>query len=827
MNIQNNHLHNKRGTVLIMSVAVIVLIVSLATAYLKAVSPQRGAGKRQVMQRMANNAANSAQAHAIAAILDDHNNLSYTSDQGRWRQDFFPVAADNTLVQPWEFEGATAAVRTPAYDDDLNVLPENRITYMMSLWALDAVPVYSSGAFHRILGAPNDYSTSTRAGNPVSRWHNLDYLDKNLLSIFDSSPDEATALNDAQFIMRYSVEVLDADSHININPDYPQFLNIPSEPNYDSNLPNYPMHYDVADPDNTLYLKRQSYINRFARSIKSMHSTRDARASNLHQYLYGYSHTDTERVEIASDGGTRGNSKADHLIASHRHASENFFRGDVTRWDTWANSEDNKQQTFIYAGNVHSPWTIPSVFDGAGTMSASYSTHTLAQLLTPYGAGMRDHSWDENNANSWLNGSSANNPNVPWRINLLTAPLHVRSHMLLGLSSHLMFEENLNGGRSSPYDLFGHHYPDAFPLSLDDGRHVRFIGGDRNGAERIDFGFSLNTSTDANGTIFRPSRNSYWWDTVAALGLSIEVAQKVYNYRWSPVDDTVAQGSIYDPDCLLDINETDPAVILQLVEKDWLRILGEDYDNPSAGLLASLEHGNKRDVGYGDTASKMSCRLEPGSNTRGMEFLLNDLRMSFFGSSALNFNGDDANDDGVVNVQDAESTRAGWWHNGTRMWSWWWDGVPRTSDSNNEWMTNPTWYRMWYGDSQMNTPYSPGAHNRIARWTGTEWVEYIAGDTEFDDFLEINKPFINDPDGNPWSASNPPIKPWSATGRFFVGHSNLFRILVRGQIYDNITAEHAAEINFESTFAVIKDNSGNMDDSHILYKRYHINKNAE
>ena len=817
---------NRTATVLIMSVAVIVLMVTMATAFLRAVSPQRGAGQRQLIQRLAHVAARSGQAHGIDAILDDYNNQSFTSLRGTWHRDFLPLASDLTPVETWEHSGDFSVAREAALNDDINVMPDDRILWMLSRWGLDSVPVYYGGgsSFSRVLGAVDDDYERL----PTARWHNMSYLDGSMLSLIDQSADEAEALNNAQYIMRYASEILDADSHININPDYPNFPNIPGEPGYDNAQPSFFVHYNRADPDNLNYLKYQSYLQRFGRAIRSMHSTRDARSNNMHPYLYGYDRLDTERSDIALDGTQRTNAKAEYSIYSSRIMSEHFFRGDVTRWNTWANSHANRQQTFVYAGPVHSPWILPPVWDGAGTQSIDYSLPQTAQVLQPYGHGLRDRSWDPSRPTSWLNGSANDNPNVPWNINALTASTYVRSHMLLGLSSHLTFQERINGSRSSQLNLFGEQYPDPFPLSLDDGRHVGFIGLDGdNGVSRIDFGFTMGGGTDTDGQILRATCNSYWWDAIAALGLSLERAQQVYNRQWDPTDNTVAGGSIYDPASFLDPSEGNPAVIQQYIESEWLRIIGENTTTPTTGLLASLEHGNAVTVGYGDTADKGTSRLEPGDNTRAMEYLLNDLRMSFFGSDALNFNGDDANRDGTVDQQDAESTRAGWWHNGVRVWSWWWDGILRTESNVNEWMEKPSWYRMWYGDSQMASPYMSGLRNRIARWNGTEWQEYVAGDPEFDELLAINTPFLNDPQGAAWSSNNPPIKPWSATGRFFVGKSKLFRLVTRGQVYDNIIGRPSGEVNMESTFAIVEDpTSGDLNNSHVIYTRYHLNKNS-
>ena len=104
----------------------------------------------------------------------------------------------------------------------------------------------------------------------------------------------------------------------------------------------------------------------------------------------------------------------------------------------------------------------------------------------------------------------------------------------------------------------------------------------------------------------------------------------------------------------------------------------------------------------------------------------------------------------------------------------------------------------------------------------------MSGDTEFDMLLEINRPFLNDTGSTAWSINNtPPIKPWSATGRLYIGPSTLFRVLVRGQVFDNITADYVGEDHIDFTYTLDPDSSGNMDRARILHKRQHIYKYLE
>ncbi len=822
---------NRTGTVLIMCVGVIVLMVSIATAYIKAISPQRGAGYQQTINVIAKRAASSGQAHAISVLHQDYNAMlgGYSSDKSAWRQAFLALEdTDNLPVHAWEKDDGTGRVGNPSIEVNVDS-NRGRLAKMIQVWAPDAVPTYSGSGLKGLLNAEDD-----DLSNPVARWYNIDYLDKSLMSILEQSPTENDALQNAQYIMRYAVEILDLNGHMRINPDYPNYPNQSGDHNYNAAQASFPISYDatsLSSPDHN-YLKYLSYINRYARSIKSMHATREARTYNIHPFHKGFDPFDLERTDLRLDGSEALNTK-NHAPEGHRASSDALFRGAGFSWSIYSGNREQRRM-LSHTGKVFNYATLSAYYRVGGTPGIGYNSPVEGQLLNPFGHGLRDQDWDEFDSSSIHNGSNANNPNVPWHINLLTAPIRVREMMMLGLSSHLMFaikgdypdgEPNINlvnNAPSSATDLFGEHYPEAFPLGLDDGRDVRYIGEQEvrpasAGLIRKVDGFMLGGTQHPSGYPLVSNRLSYWFDVISALGQATESAYYAWNRGWDPR--TVDKEGILDAASLIDPNENDPTRMLSLVEADFLRIVGEDLHAPNSGLLA----GNQATTGYGP--QKHISELDVGTNHRAMEYLLNDIRMSFFGSEALDFNDDST----------AESTYAGWMHeSGTRVWSWWWDGIQTVNDPNNSWANDPnyawllqaTWYRMWHGDSLNGS--GGGIANRIARYNGEEWIEYMSGDTEFDMLLEINRPFLQNTGNVAWSInSTPPIKPWSATGRLYIGPSTLFRVLVRGQVFDNITAEYVGEDHIDFTYTLDPSSTGSMDRARILHKRQHIYKYLE
>ncbi|NRA39043.1 MAG: hypothetical protein HRU15_12945, partial [Planctomycetes bacterium] len=516
-----------------------------------------------------------------------------------------------------------------------------------------------------IFGAQADITS------PVARWYNVDYLDESMMSILPenaTSADEAEALENAQYITRYAAEIIDLDGLMRINPDYPSTPNLPGDHNYDNSKPSFPTDFDASNPadPNEGYLKYQSYMNRYARSVLSMQSTREVRTTNAHMFHKGYDPLDLRITNARLDGGLMINSKGSVGPVSRRSSSSQMFRGAMYSWAFYDGGAARLKE-FSYAGKAHNYHTLGHYFQ-SHVLGVGYIMYSEGQMFGPFGAGMRDQSWDDANVSSPVNGTAADNPNVPWRVNLLTSTSRVREMMILSLSSHIMFARDgdfpsgeagqpgfRNRAGSAAADLFGEHYPEAFPLGLDDGRDVLYIGAlkaketitNASAEVRKVEGFKIGGTQDQSGFPLWSNRFSYWFDVVSALGKATESAYFAWNRDWDPrlrdKDGRTEAGPVKtktDPGSLIRPSESDRDAMIQQVEEEFLRILGENLTNPSTGLLA----GNKVETGYG--APRPMSQLYPSTNTRAMEYLLNDIRMSFFGTDARNFNADgDGSDD--------------------------------------------------------------------------------------------------------------------------------------------------------------------------------------
>ena len=167
----NNQFQQRQGTILIMCVGVIVLMVSLATAYIKSVSAQRGTGFRQSVNIMAKRAARSGQAHVVRTLLKEYSTLesanSYSCDKTLWRSEFIALeGTDNLPVMDWERNENPA--RGSHLSGDVNVNSSTgRIIRTIQIWGGG----YNGGGMDAIFGAQADIT------RPVARWYNVYYLD--------------------------------------------------------------------------------------------------------------------------------------------------------------------------------------------------------------------------------------------------------------------------------------------------------------------------------------------------------------------------------------------------------------------------------------------------------------------------------------------------------------------------------------------------------------------------------------------------------------------------------------------------------------------------
>ena len=192
---------------------------------------------------------------------------------------------------------------------------------------------------------------------------------------------------------------------------------------------------------------------------------------------------------------------------------------------------------------------------------------------------------------------------------------------------------------------------------------------------------------------------------------------------------------------------------------------------------------------YVDVPEK--TRLRDHQNTAGMERFLNDVRMSYFGSPAIDFNFDGF----------AESSVNGWNDGG---------------DNITTWMTN---FRERGGQKipDLDT-YGPGSRDTSGSKVplASNNVTYQTLRDQHVDWMELDQ-----------GADNSRKYGFSACGRLYMGKSNAYRIFIRGQVWDLIRNKKTSEVNLDMVYSpnpsdnpmtyTIEDTD--LADSHVIMQR--------
>lgn len=179
-----------------------------------------------------------------------------------------------------------------------------------------------------------------------------------------------------------------------------------------------------------------------------------------------------------------------------------------------------------------------------------------------------------------------------------------------------------------------------------------------------------------------------------------------------------------------------------------------------------------------------------------MERLLNDVRMSFFGSQAMDFNYDGL----------AESSANGW----------------------DDGYADPAAYASLFGGSgglavtggkPMSGTYHP-AHksggSTVSTTDGQAVITALDGssmETEVDAWRDDLKGWF------PIRYHNGRQIGFSATGRLSMDKSVNYRVWIRGQVWDNLQNVQVTESNYELCYALDPNRDGDVSDSHITLQR--------
>ena len=602
----------------------------------------------------------------------------------------------------------------------------------------------------------------TSSGTPnYYRWHNVAWLTGDLKRIdMDLSLPEADRIKlmkSARYVVRYTAQVQDDNAFLAMNNNYPDTLSTGESINRGS-----------AATDSVHYIRQQNYLRNFGRSLKSMlSSSRAARQPRMQlrsdKNLTRNDPLDLETVSV-NDYGSRLSHAAGPANSDVRTTAERMFRGGDLSYSGAG------MPNYMHKGRQYT-WLHATKF--------SYAY--MGQAFAPYAESIRDEDMAD-----VANGDPVGPVSTPWRVNMLTASnAPTLRIMLSGLSSHV----RLNEVSHHNADLFGLRYPEPFPLDFDAGRSHTLVSPSF-GRPKLDVFWNSNGGGGY--------RNSYINDAVYALAFSIQLAKAVWGEGAS------LHSSITSSGCYLDATTlTNTDAMTEQVMRETYRILGEHEVNAGAGSVrtGSFLAGDEVTIGDGRSVNR-NCQISPTANSRAMEYFLNDMMISLFGKANPDFTVGDAvtNDSIALDFnQDgyAESTVTGWYDhaNGRRVWSWWWDGLGpyvRVADQN-DYMKRPGWYRFYAGDA---TPY---------RKIGGEWkaVPDVATFYEYNDLWLKN-------------GGSYPIKPFSKTGRLFIGKSRYFSAFMRAEVYDKRTELPVADVNRTFSYMLDPNNDGDYSDNALL-----------
>lgn len=267
--------------------------------------------------------------------------------------------------------------------------------------------------------------------------------------------------------------------------------------------------------------------------------------------------------------------------------------------------------------------------------------------------------------------------------------------------------------------------------------------------------------------------NSYWWDICQALSTTVATARAAWVQY--PTD-YLAPTSAFSPAGLRDPGLFDS---IDKLDRFFLNQLGENYDTPGDGVpLAPVLCGYNAGATsggpqYGQQTYTRSAapvsntirtlvagdRIAAGAATsaeRGkiMERVLNDVRMSFFGSSPQyqdGFRPFDFDGDGRVQCSC-------------------YDRNPSASADERDW-----------GTDRWQTVVAAGRGPEPAHW-------------------------------------------FSLTGSFYVGKSHYFRIISRGEVFDNVLAVPVTQATLDAVLCVDPEGHGDLGHSQYLYQRWHYDR---
>ena len=210
------------GSVLIICIFLIVFSTMLLTSFIRSMGRYRGAAVSDIYNTYAELAMRNGQIHAIhtlqrAALVDDPDHPDfYSTFQSSWRNTF---RRDKTLEPGGEFPDATANLGSATWQLPEHNVPCRSATYRTYGPADKASRSDRlSDGMLQVIGIKKD-GQSTQTGsmqfsigaNAGARWYETDFLDD------DGQVVEFADKDDARFVVRYAVEMLDLSGFMGFN----------------------------------------------------------------------------------------------------------------------------------------------------------------------------------------------------------------------------------------------------------------------------------------------------------------------------------------------------------------------------------------------------------------------------------------------------------------------------------------------------------------------------------------------------------------------------------------------------------------------------------
>ncbi len=761
--MRRNH---QQASVLILVVLTLSLMVTIAVGFMSIVSNQKGNAVAVALQTHAEIAMHEAQATVIRLLNEGAKEI--TESDGK---KVTYTTAKNLPVRRYFY---------PLVDEDADPMTDNdrRVTGPDKTGTLRPT-TGSTRSAHPLINSRIPLSDMRHTGSSSTpnyyRWHTTAWMDSDLqrIDIDDSmSPTERTKrMKSARYVVRYTAQTSDTSGTMSMHNNYPNSI---ASTGASINRGN-------GSEDSVHYIRQQNYLRNFGRSIKSMVGSgfpKEARQARMQiradANLTRQDPLDLETVGLTDENGRR-TAAAGPSNAGSRNVIERYFRGGDLQFSGLGMPNYNgkgRQFTWLPAVNM-----VPKY---------------IGYPFSPYADSLRDADLVDG-----ASGELVGPVSTPWRVNLLSASTgHVLNIMLIGLMSEADLE-------SSQYhclnaDLFGVAYPEPFPLEYDAGRFHDYVGFFNRGDSGILPGGS-------NG---RSSRHSYVNDALFALGWAIKIARETWTEKKGQNSNWVSTGTYIDPTAT---NNNNDAMINQIIRETY-RIVGEHDVNTSAGTVrtGSFMAGDEVNIGDGWRRNGLT-KKHPGDNTRAMEYFLNDLMISVFGKANPNFTvGDNVTNESIALDfnQDgyAESTVTGWYdhNNSQRVWSWWWDGlgpyVKLKNPDQNDYMKRAGWYRFVEGST---TPYRR-TNVTASSPAGIGWEAV----PDIPTFYEYNDIWLKE-------RGSYPIKPFSKTGRMYIGKSRYFCAYIRAEVYDVVKAKPVAAVNRKVWYILDPNQDGDLSDNYV------------